>query len=330
MKMLSGLAVAAILFGSGTGLLPGNAAAQDRRSFPSFLAEIEAEAISQGIRPEITQHALKDVEHIDKVIELDRRQPEFTLSFQSYMERVVSPARIERGRRLMAENRSILKAVEQRYHVPAKYIVALWGIETDFGRVTGGYSVVAALATLAYDGRRSAYFKSELMNALKILDQEHITVENMKGSWAGAMGQCQFMPSSFLKFAEDGDGDGRRDIWGTRADVLASAANYLFRSGWDQGTGWGRAVKLPANFSKRLIGLDQSRSLREWSKLGVKSANGKTLPATGDLSASLVLAEGDKGPAFLVYDNFRVFMKWNRSVYFALAAGHLADRIGAE
>lgn len=301
-------------------------AAQD---FASWLKEVESEAVGRGIRAETASGALADVEHIDKVIELDRKQPEFTMTFAQYMERVVSTAKVEKGRRMLAENRAVLAEIERRYHVQPKYVVALWGIETDFGRVTGGYSVVAALATLAYDGRRSAYFRGELMDALKIIDDGHISAAAMKGSWAGAMGQCQFMPSSFLKFAEDWNGDGRRDIWTTRADVLASAANYLFRSGWNGDQTWGRAVKLPAGFDAKLIGLDTGKGLAEWARLGVTAANGKPLPRA-DMEGSLILAENGQGPAFLVYDNYRTILKWNRSTFFALAVGHLAEKIGGK
>jgi membrane-bound lytic murein transglycosylase B len=302
------------------------AGAQD---FATWLKEVEAEAVGRGIRAETAHGALSGVQHIDKVIELDRKQPEFTMTFQQYMERVVSTAKVEKGRKMLAENRAVLAEIERRYHVQPKYVVALWGIETDYGRVTGGYSVVAALATLAFDGRRSAYFRGELMDALKIIDDGHIAATAMKGSWAGAMGQCQFMPSSFLRFAEDWDGDGRRDIWTTRPDVLASAANYLLRSGWNGDQTWGRAVSLPAGFDAKLIGLDTKKGLAEWSKLGVKAANGKPLPAA-DLEASVILAETGKGPAFLVYDNYRTILKWNRSTFFALAVGHLAEKIGAK
>lgn len=305
------------------------AAQEAGKNFASWLKAVEAEAIGRGIRAETASAALANVTHIDKVIELDRRQPEFTMTFQQYMERVVSATKIEKGRRMLAENRAVLAEIERRYHVQPKYVVALWGIETDFGRVTGGYSVVSALATLAFDGRRSAYFRGELMDALKIIDDGHITAEAMKGSWAGAMGQCQFMPSSFLRFAEDWDGDGRRDIWTTRADVLASAANYLLRSGWNGDQTWGRAAKLPAGFDPKLIGLETRKSLADWARLGVTSANGKPLPGA-DLEASVILAETGKGPAFLVYENYRTTLKWNRSTFFALAVGHLAEKIGAK
>lgn len=296
-------------------------------SFDSFLSGVRADALAAGVKPATLDAALAGVTHIDRVIELDRKQPEFSLSFDTYLERIVTPARIAEGKRKLEENRALLTAIEQRFGVQPRFVVALWGIETGFGRNTGGMSVISSLATLAYDGRRSAYFRTELMQALRILDQGHITPSAMVGSWAGAMGQCQFMPSTFVKFAVDWDGDGRRDIWRNRADALASAANYLSSEGWKDDQTWGRAVQIPDGLSLDLAGLDKTRTLAEWSRLGLRAADGKPLPQR-DLRASLMLAEPGKGPPFLVYDNFRTIMKWNRSTFFALAVGHLADRIG--
>ena len=326
-KMLVAAGATALALG-----LSGGASAQEAapvKDFNTFLQELQADAVARGIRAQTASTALTGIQHIDRVIELDRKQPEFTFTLQQYLARVVNPQKVEKGRRMLAENRAVLAEIEKRYGVQPKYVVALWGIETDYGRVTGGYPVVAALATLAFDGRRSTYFRGELMDALKIIDDGHITAQSMRGSWAGAMGQCQFMPSSFLKFAEDYDGDGRRDIWTTRSDVLASAANYLSKSGWRGDETWGRPVTLPANFSDRLIGLDQKRAVTEWSKLGVRAANGKPLPKSS-LEGSIIRPDNGNGATFLVYDNFRVTMKWNRSTSFALAVGHLAEKIGGK
>jgi membrane-bound lytic murein transglycosylase B len=297
--------------------------------FATFLAGVRTEAMERGLHPETLDAALVNVQHIDRVIELDRKQPEFTLTFNDYLGRIVSPARVEEGRRKLAENKALLTEIEKRYGVQPRFVVALWGIETGFGKNTGGMSVISSLATLAYDGRRTKFFRGELLNALTILDQGHITPDAMIGSWAGAMGQCQFMPSTFLKFAVDWDGDGKRNIWTNRADALASAANYLSSEGWAGDQTWGRAIKLPKGFDAKLIGLDTRKTMHEWSKLGVKGADGKPLPAR-DIQGSVILAQAGKGPAFLVYDNFRTIMKWNKSTFFALAAGHLADRIGGK
>lgn len=335
--MMAGLAVAALAVGGCAASAEEQAAtrpeptkaAVEESGFAGFLAGVRAEALEKGIRPQTLDAALAGVTHVDRVIELDRKQPEFTLTFNDYLGRIVSQARVEEGRRKLAENKALLTEIERRYGVQPRFVVALWGIETNFGKNTGGMSVVSSLATLAYDGRRSKYFRTELMNALAILDQGHIAPGNMIGSWAGAMGQCQFMPSTFLKFAVDWDGDGKRNIWTNRADALASAANYLSQEGWKGDQTWGRAVRLPTDFPRNLLGTETRRTLAEWAALGVRGADGKPLPAR-DLQASIVLAEGTKGPPFLVYDNFRTIMKWNRSTFFALAAGHLADRIGGK
>ncbi|MBF0305027.1 MAG: lytic murein transglycosylase [Alphaproteobacteria bacterium] len=296
------------------------------KDFADWLTTLRGEARAEGVSARTVEAALTGITPIPKVLELDRKQPESTLSFQQYMERVVNPGRIDKGRHELARHRAVLEAVATRYGVQPRFVVALWAVETDFGRITGGFPVVQALATLAYDGRRSAFFRGELMHALKIIDEGHITAEKMIGSWAGAMGQCQFMPSSFRRHAQDWNGDGRRDIWGTVDDVFASAANYLGTSGWKGDEGWGRAVRLPDDLDPGLIGLETRKPVAVWAALGVTGADGKKLPDTG-LSGSVIRAEGGKGPAFLVFENYRTILKWNRSTYFALAVGHLADAL---
>lgn len=201
--------------------------------FAQWLKEFRADATAQGIRQQTLDIALADIAPIARIIELDRKQPEGRLTLEEYLEKTISTTRITEGREAFAEHQLLLSKVESKYAVPAQVIVALWGIETSYGNNTGGFDIVAALATLAYDGRRSAYFRGELINALWILDAEHISKDDFQGSWAGAMGQCQFMPTSFLKYAVDFDGDGKRDIWYTNADVFASIANYLHSEGWD-------------------------------------------------------------------------------------------------
>ncbi|MEO5374770.1 MAG: lytic murein transglycosylase [Alphaproteobacteria bacterium] len=323
---LRGLATVACLAGGllvGAGAETTAAAEPQTQSFEAWLQDLRTEAAGRGITAKTLDATLTGVQPIPKVLDLDRRQPEFKLSFEKYMATAASPARMDKGRRLMATHKALLEAVGRKYGVQPRFIVALWGIETDFGRVTGGFPVIPALATLAYDGRRSKYFRQELMDALLIVDQGHIAADRMIGSWAGAMGQSQFMPSSFLKFAEDYDGDGRRDIWGTRADVFASAANYLAKSGWNADETWGRAVRLPKGFDTSLATFDVHKSLEEWSRLGVRAADGRPLPKKA-IRAALVLAQPG-GPAFLVYGNFETVLKWNRSNLFALAVGHLAD-----
>ncbi|MCW9033898.1 MAG: lytic murein transglycosylase [Rhodospirillales bacterium] len=295
--------------------------------YDTWKSELRVEALKKGISETIFDAAMKDVKPIKRVVELDRKQPEFTLTFQDYLQRVVPESRVKKARKKYAENKELLEEVGKKLGVQPRFLVAFWGIETDFGRHTGGFKVVDALVTLAFDGRRSAYFRKELFNALKILDQGHITVSNMMGSWAGAMGQCQFMPSSFLNFAIDYDGDGKKDIWKTKADVFGSAATYLSKSGWKADQTWGRAVKLPKGFDLSMAGIKKkSQKISYWQSLGVRRMDGTDLPAR-DIKASIVLGDGKKGPAYMVYNNYRTILKWNRSTYFAIAVGTLADRI---
>ncbi len=298
--------------------------------FTAWLENLRREATENGIANKTLNDALTGIAPIPRIIELDRNQPEFHLTFRQYLSRVAPKIRIDRGRKKLAENRAMLDEIAAEFGVPPQMIVALWGIETDFGRITGGFKVIPALATLAYDGRRSEYFRGELMNALKIIDQGHISAANMVGSWAGAMGQCQFMPSSFLNFAIDYDGDGQKNIWTNRADVLASAANLLRGSGWKPGRTWGRPVKLPDVFDLGVEGLDIQKPLGEWQALGIRRMDGRNLPKVKNMMASLVMPEGSDDTAFLVYDNYRAVMNWNRSHYFALTAGYLADRIAGK
>ncbi len=309
-------------------MLAGLAAARPAQALPfeQWLDGVRAEASRAGIGAKTLDAALADISLIPRVIELDRAQPEFTLTFDQYMARVVSPRRVRKGRAKFAENRALLQEVGQKYKVQPRFIVALWGIETDFGRISGGFPVIPALATLAYDGRRSSYFRKELIAALTILDEGHIAPDKMIGSWAGAMGQSQFMPSSFLRFAVDHNGDGRKDIWTTRADVFASAANYLARSGWRGDQTWGREVGLTKAVDPAQFGLKVVKPMRAWQELGVRRADGSDLPRR-QLAASLIQPGGAKAKTFLVYNNFRTVMKWNRSTYFATAVGRLADRV---
>ncbi|MBI1775118.1 MAG: lytic murein transglycosylase [Proteobacteria bacterium] len=295
-------------------------------SFAQWLDGFKREAEEKGLSPATLDRTLARVQPIPRVLELDRRQPEVTLTFQQYIERVINDRRVETARRLLGEHRPLLARVSQRYGVQPRFIVALWGIETDFGRFTGDFSVFAALATLAYDGRRSNFFRGELMQALRIVEAGYATPEQMRGSWAGAMGQSQFMPSSFLKYAVDYEERGRRDIWTSLPDVFASIANYLKENGWQGDQTWGRAVKLPQGFDAALVGLTVARPLPEWHALGARRPDGGPLPAR-ELPASLVLPGGPEGPAFLVYGNYRAIMRYNPSIFYATAVGQLADRI---
>lgn len=297
------------------------------KNFPNWVEKFKKDAYAQGISKSVVDAAMKGVKPIPRIIELDRKQPEGTISFAKYKKNVLNQARIDKGRKLYKQHREMLESIATKYGVPAPYIVSLWGIETSFGANTGGFGVVNSLSTLAYDGRRSEYFRAELINALKILDAGHISLDKMKGSWAGAMGQNQFMPTSFHAFAVDENGDGHRDIWTTLPDVFASTANYLSKSGWKADERWGRAVKASRALSKDEIGLDHKRSLVQWRKIGITLPDGSPLPTVNGLEASLVAPDGVNGSLYLVYDNYRVIMKWNKSTYFATSVGLLADFI---
>ena len=301
------------------------ARAQDA-AFDAWLDGIRRDAAAAGISQATIEVALTGLVPIERVLELDRRQPEFTRTFWSYLDRAVTRDRIARGRTLVAKHGELLRQIQRRYNVQPGYLVAFWGLESNFGKHTGGFSVIAALATLAYDARRGAFFRAQLLDALRILDQGHVSMAEMEGSWAGAMGQLQFIPSTFVNYAVDFDDDGRRNIWTDLPDVFASAANYLSSIGWRGDEKWGREVRLPADFDWELAGLKLRKSLGEWRRLGVRRADGSALPVA-DISGAIVAPGGHKGPAFLVYGNFDKILNWNRSLLYAIAVGHLADRI---
>ena len=288
--------------------------------------KLKIEAIEKGISKNTLDLAIDDFKPIKRVIELDRRQPEFTLTLDQYLKRVIPSRRIKKGRLMLAKNNKILEKIGKKYSVQPRFIIALWGIETDFGRLDGGFSVVHSLATLALDGRRSKFFRKELIRALRILDQGHINIRDMRGSWAGAMGHFQFMPSSFENFAVDYDNDGKRDIWRNKKDAFASAANYLSKSGWKSDQTWGREVRIPEEFDETLINSKSFKRMSKWRSLGIKRANGRDLPSR-ELLGALVKSKDRESKVYLVYKNYFTILKWNRSLYFAVAVGSLADAI---
>lgn len=295
-------------------------------SFDSWLAGFRGEAASAGISPATIQTALSNLQPIQDVIDQENAQPEVKLTYAQYLTRTVTDQRVAQGRKLLDQYRPLLDKVSATYGVQPQFIVALWGVESDYGRVTGGYPVIPALATLAYGSQRRDMFHTELIDALKILDERDITAEAMTGSWAGAMGQCQFLPSSFLHYAVDFSGNGRRDIWTDQADVFASIANYLHNYDWAGTQSWGRAVRLPPGLDENLISWKTPRPVSDWQKLGLRNADGSMLVDTG-VPLALVASDGVSGPAYLVTSNFAVIMKWNCSTYFATSVGLLADRI---
>ncbi|NQW00164.1 MAG: lytic murein transglycosylase, partial [Rhodospirillales bacterium] len=292
--------------------------------FDAWLAELKQDARTRGISADVVARTLDGVQPIPRVLELDRQQPEFTLTFWSYMEKAVNAQRIAKGRELLVTHKKLLDDIHSKYGVPPRYLVAFWGLESNFGQYTGVFPVVAALVTLAHDRRRSGFFREQLLAVLGLIDTGDIAPDT-KASWAGAMGNHQFIPTTYRDFAVDGNGDGKRDLWHTLPDIFGSAANYLKGAGWEKQWSWGREARLPKGFAYELTGLNVRKPLSEWQKLGVRRANGKNLPVA-DIEASVVLPAGYQGPAFLVYKNYRTIMVWNRSILYALAVGHLADR----
>lgn len=294
--------------------------------FQNCLAELSARAKREGISNHTIEHSLAAATFNERVIELDRQQPEFTTTFADYFNRRVTDQRVQQGRLLLQNHRDLLNRVAQQYGVPAPYLLAFWGLETNYGSFFGKMSVLDSLATLACDERRSDYFSDELMAALRVLDEGAVDPERMEGSWAGAMGHVQFMPSAFLRYAVDYDGDGKRDLWNSVPDAMASAGNFLQTLGWERGERWGREVKLPKEFDYLRAGINNRKPLASWHELGVRQADGSPLP-NADMKAALLVPAGHQGPAFLVYNNFNTIMRWNRSEFYALAVGHLANRI---
>ncbi|HIF85369.1 MAG TPA: lytic murein transglycosylase [Gammaproteobacteria bacterium] len=294
------------------------------QSFDEWITALRAEAIALGIS-EATLAALDQLEPVSRVLELDNSQPEFVQTFTHYLGLRVTEAQIERGQSLLRQHAALLEEVRSRYGVQPHYLAAFWAIESNFGRNTGGFSVLQALATLAYDPRRAEFFRRELLTALQIIDDGHIAADSMSGSWAGAMGQLQFLPSVFYSYGVDGDNDGRIDIWNSLPDIFHSAANFLSESGWRGDERWGREVILPVNFDFRLSGTGTRKRLQEWKELGIIQTSGAPIPVA-DMDASIVLPVGAAGPAFLAYDNYRTTLVYNPSTFYALTVGHLADR----
>ena len=310
-----------------------------RPEFSEFLAGLKSQAITRGVRPQTVELALGSLEPLEIVVERDRTQAETVLTIDQYLQRRLTKSFVKTARAKGVEHRALLRKVSATYGPPPGLLVAVWGMESNFGRFTGTRPIIQALATLAWEGRRGPFFTGELMDALQVIDNGDIELEKMKGSWAGAMGQTQFMPSSYLAHAQDFDGDGRRDIWSTLPDVFASIANYMKAYGWQPGHGWGREVKLPAGGAEPLIekvGLRESgcRASREmtvaiplarWQAMGVRTAIGGALPKA-DRMASLLRA-GKK--TYLVYPNYDTLLGYNCAHAYALAVGLLADRLGS-
>ncbi|GAA61739.1 membrane-bound lytic murein transglycosylase B [Pseudoalteromonas sp. BSi20652] len=321
--------------------LSSSVMAKTQAEFQEYLSSLKQEALAKGYEATLIDEAFATATYKEKIVSADKNQPEVKETLETYLPKRVPQWKIDRARKLYAQNKEVLEQVAKEFGVQARFIVALWGLESNFGTIQGGHSVISALVTLAFDGRREALYKRQLWAALDILKSGHITLDKFKGSWAGAMGQTQFMPTSFNAYAVDYNDDGRKDIWTTKEDAFASIANYLKQEGWNDSLTWGRQVQLPENFDSKYVLVrgtktrkqwleywnDSERSLADWQALGVRKADGSDLPNV-DVRAALVMPDDINGRMYLAYDNYKVFMHWNRSYYFATSVGHLSDKIG--
>jgi membrane-bound lytic murein transglycosylase B len=321
-RFLLASAVPAVLSAPAFAATPAFASNDD--SFRSFLNSVRAEARSAGIRPATLDSAFAGVSVNQKVLDRDRHQPESTMTWTRFRAMIITDKRIVDGRQAVAANRALFERVEQRYGVSTGVIAGIWGLESSFGTGMGDYRVVEALATLAWEGRRASFFRGELMAALKILDHGDVMPGRMLGSYAGAMGQPQFMPSSYLRYAVDFEGNGRRDIWTSRPDVLASIANYLAQSGWRAGQTWGQAVTVPGGLDVQ--GRDARRTLSAWGQAGVRPIGGRWA-APADAMAGMVAPDGPNSDTFVVFGNFAAIRRYNPSDYYALSVGLIGDQV---
>ncbi|MDE2183932.1 MAG: lytic murein transglycosylase [Alphaproteobacteria bacterium] len=306
--------------------VPTPSPAEEDQAFAHFLSDFRATALAQGITADTYDAATRGLERNGHIQDLNLNQPEFSKPVWDYLDTAVSPQRIADGRAVLVADADILGRVSRKYGVPKEVLVSIWGNESDFGRSMGGYNMFQALATLAYDGPRTDYARPQLIAALKMMQQEHYAPSQMTSSWAGAFGQTQFVPTTFLNQAVDGDGDGKIDLWMSVADAMASTANVISNAGWVDGKPWGIEVKLPAGFAYEEADLNLTKTVAAWTKLGVRTVMGGDLPASDD-PASIYLPAGARGPAFLVFPNFKSILKYNNAASYALAVCLLADQL---
>jgi membrane-bound lytic murein transglycosylase B len=293
--------------------------------FQTYMRGYEQRAIASGVSANAVHRALQDVTLERSAISNDRNQPETHMTLSEYVDKTIRPQRIDRGRANYLKYQDILGDIEEKYGVPGTVILALWGKETDFGGFSGDSETISSLATMAYEGRRRAFFEQELLNAIVLLDYLKIPPSEMRGSWAGAIGQCQFMPSSYLKYGVDGNQNGRVDLWHEMPDVFASMANMLVKNGWQRGQGWGQSVSLPSKFDKNLIGRDKDpRTFRFWEQHGVHFKQSVPSSVASDIR---IYQPDEGGPAYGLYPNFDVLVNWNHSGYFAISIGRLAEQV---
>jgi len=300
--------------------------------FADYVKQLRAEAEIKGFSAELLDPVFASIKMRENVVKADKNQPETKLTLDKYLSTRVPDWKVKKALEQMQEHSQLLNKIEKKYGVQKRFIVALWGNESNFGHIQGNHPVLSSLVSLAFDGRREALFKKQFFAALIILSEGHVSLEDFTGSWAGAMGQSQFMPTSFLSYAVDGDGDGKKDIWSTPEDVFASIANFLSKEGWNGQQTWGRQVKLSKSFDINTInkfsGLAKEKMLTmsTWDTLGVTRFDDTALPNV-NIKASLILPDDASGRIYLAYNNFHTLMRWNRSLYFGVSVGYLADRI---
>ncbi|WP_296477590.1 lytic murein transglycosylase [Roseinatronobacter sp.] len=326
---LSALSLSACIGGGAPMSAPARSApmrAQANPAFDSWKQQFKGRATSAGIPSSIVETALNSAGFLPDVIARDRRQTEFTRTLEDYLGIAVSPERLAGGRAALSRHASTLRAIEARYDVEAEVITAIWGLESRYGTERGDIPVISALATLAFDGRRGAFFESQLIAALRILQRGDTSTANLRGSWAGAMGHTQFIPTTYQEYAVDFTGNGRRDIWSEDpSDALASAANYLSRMGWRRGRPWGVEVRLPDGFDMGSTGRGSTRSVSAWTDAGVRDMDGR--PVTDHGAASIIIPDGPRGPAFMTFSNFTTLTRYNNSEFYVIGIGHLSDRL---
>ena len=312
----------------------------EKTSFDQYIVALKAEALAKGFEQSLVDESFAKVVFHKRAVKADRNQPENIETLDTYLPKRLPNWKIKRARAMYKKHKVLLEKVANEYGVQARFIVALWGLETNFGKIMGNYNVISALSTMAFEGRREAFFKKQIWAALQILKEGHINIADMKGSWAGAMGQNQFMPTSFVSYAVDGDGDGKKDIWTNQTDVFSSMANYLKKEGWNDELTWGRQVKLPTGFDTSLAipkntgsrknwlkaWANSEQTLAQWQALGVRLTDGTNLPKV-DVKAALVFPDDENGRAYLAYNNYKSLMHWNLSYYFVSSVGHLSDHI---
>lgn len=299
--------------------------AEEQAAFQAWILEFKGQARATGISDETLESAFSGVTLNPRVLKADAYQPEFSKPIWGYLDSAASETRVSSAKKAYTAQKPLFDEVSEKYKVQSRYVVAIWGLETSFGNITGDYNVIEALATLAYKGRRTKFGRTQLMAALEIIQSGDKTADQMTGSWAGAMGHGQFIPTTYLSYAIDYDKDGRRDIWDNHGDVFASISNYLSRSGWVPGQEWGREVVLPEDFDYALADRRKRLSLSDWREKGVTLVSGDPLPDL-ERPASIIVPAGHKGPAFLILNNFRAILRYNNSTAYALAISLIADQ----